>query len=195
MKLTGRFDQAVRFARELHATQDRKGGTIPYLAHLLAVSSLVLEDGGDEDEAIAALLHDAVEDQGGEATRERIEELFGVRVAGIVEECSDTDEEPKPPWRERKEAYIEHLPGASPGALRVSLADKLHNARAILADLREVGPALWERFNTKSGEDQGWYYEELAQAFERHHPGPMARELRRTVDDLKMEAGGSELRV
>jgi len=194
--LSERFDRAVRLARELHAGHTRKGGEIPYLAHLLGVASLVLEDGGDEDEAIAALLHDAIEDQGGEPTRVLIEELFGARVASIVKECSDTDEEPKPPWRERKVAYIEHLPVASSGAMRVSLADKLHNARAILADLREIGPDLWDRFNTKSGEDQVWYYEELAQVFERRHVGPMARELRRTVDDLKaLVGGGTELNL
>jgi len=182
--LTERFDQAVTLARALHASQFRKDTDIPYLAHLLAVAALVIEDGGDEDEAIAAVLHDAVEDQGGPPTRDRIRQLFGDRVAKIVDECSDTDAVEKPPWRARKEAYIEHLESASPSALRVSLADKLHNARAILFDRRELGEALWDRFTTKSGDDQVWYYGALADAYEARGAGPMAAELRRTVDEI-----------
>lgn len=182
--LTERFDRAVSLARTLHAGQRRKGTDIPYLAHLLAVAAVVLEDGGDEDEAIAALLHDAVEDQGGAPTLDRIRRLFGDRVAGIVNACSDTDVVPKPPWRERKEAYIRHLVTADQSALRVSLADKLHNAQAILYDLREQGEELWGRFSTKSPDDQLWYYDELAKAYAERFPGPMAAELRRTVDEI-----------
>ena len=187
--LTERFDRAAQVARTLHAEQHRKGGEIPYFAHLLAVASLVIEDGGDEDEAIAALLHDAVEDQGGADTLKVIRLQFGDRVAAIVQACSDTDVIPKPPWRERKEAYIEHLGSAESSTLRVSLADKLHNARTILFDLREQGPALWGRFTTESAEDQLWCYGALANAFEVREAGPMAAELRRVVDEIRTEAG------
>ena len=186
-RLGHRFERAVGLARTLHAKQKRKGGDIPYVAHLLAVASLVIEDGGDEDEAIAALLHDAVEDQGGAKTLGLIRRQFGSRVAGIVESCSDTDVTPKPPWRERKQAYLAHLAAADRSALRVSLADKLHNARAILADLREVGGELWSRFNASKDETL-WYYDELAKAFEERAPGPLARELRRTVDEIRQIA-------
>ena len=125
--LTDRFDRAFAFARHLHRDQFRKGTAIPYTAHLLAVAALVLEDGGDEDQAVAALLHDAVEDHGGLGRLEEIRQLFGERVAEIVEGCSDSFTIPKPPWRERKERYIEHLRHADAGVRRVSLADKLHN--------------------------------------------------------------------
>jgi len=182
--LTEGFDEAITLARTWHARQFRKGTTIPYLSHLLAVTALVLEDGGDETEAIAALLHDAVEDQGGPETLETIRACFGDRVAEIVDACSDTDEVPKPPWRQRKDAYIEHLALAEPPVLRVSLADKLHNARAILFDLRVHGDRLWSRFSTNSAEDQLWYYDVLARTFERRLPGPMAAELRRAVDEI-----------
>lgn len=189
-QLGPRFDRAFALARDLHAAQARKGTEIPYISHLMGVASLVLEDGGDEDEAIAALLHDAVEDQGGKQTLGRIRQLFGQRVAQIVDACSDTDVTPKPPWRERKEAYIAHLrdPALSEGAIRVSLADKLHNARAILFDLR-VGHDVFARF--KAGrEDQTWYYDALATAFAEVSASPMVQELRRVVDDLSdAEAG------
>lgn len=184
-RLGPRFDDAVALARALHAEQVRKSTEIPYLAHLLAVTALVLEDGGDEDEAIAALLHDAVEDQGGAATLERIRAAFGPRVAAIVDACSDTDVVPKPPWRERKEAYVAHLsdPELPDGALRVSLADKVHNARAILFDLR-AGKDVFARFNA-GRDDVLWYYDALARAFAERKPGPLADELRRTVDALR----------
>jgi len=178
-----RFDQALALARELHSDQLRKGTGIPYLSHLLGVTSLVLDDGGTEDEAIAALLHDAVEDQGGEPTLRRIRQLFGPHVADIVEACSDTDVSPKPPWRERKEAYVAHLLQPLPtGAVRVSLADKLHNARAILFDLR-AGEDVFARFS--AGRDQQvWYYDALADAFTKVTDSPMIDELRRVVDEL-----------
>jgi hypothetical protein len=179
-----RFDRAFALARELHARHRRKGTDIPYLAHLMGVASLVLEDGGDEDEAIAALLHDAVEDQGGARTLGRIRQLFGGCVADIVEACSDTDETPKPPWRERKESYIAHLhdPGVPQGTLRVSLADKLHNARAILFDLR-AGQDVYSRFNAPR-EQQQWYYDALAETFAELTDSPMVAELRVIVDEL-----------
>ena len=179
-----RFDRAFAPVRELHAMQRRKGAEIPYISHLMGVASLVLEDGGDEDEAIAALLHDAVEDQGGKPTLARIRQLFGERVARIVAACSDTDVTPKPPWRERKEAYIAHLrdPDLPAGAIRVSLADKLHNARAILFDLR-AGHDVFDRFSA-GREEQRWYYDKLASTFADLADSPMVPELRRVVDDL-----------
>src|SRR5579872_2692551 len=143
----GDFDDALTIAREAHATQKRKGTEIPYIAHLLAVAALVLEDGGDEQEVIAALLHDAIEDGGGEQMRQRIRGRFDGRVAAIVAACTDTDKDPKPAWRERKKHYLRHLrhDELPAGTLRVSLADKLHNLRAILTDLREVGGEVWKR--------------------------------------------------
>jgi hypothetical protein len=179
-----RFDRAVAFARDLHTEQVRAGTGIPYLAHLLAVASLVLEDGGSEDEAIAALLHDAVEDQGGHPTLRRVEQQFGRNVARIVAACSDSDVTPKPPWRERKEAYVAHLhdPKLPAGALRVSLADKLHNARAILFDLR-AGHEVSSRFRV-GRDEQLWYYDAVAITFTELSDSPMAAELRRVVDEL-----------
>jgi (p)ppGpp synthase/HD superfamily hydrolase len=179
-----RLDEAFALARRLHAGQRRKGTDIPYLGHLMAVAAYVIEDGGDEDEVIAALLHDAVEDQGGAPTLALIRERFGPRVAAIVAACSDTDETPKPPWRDRKAAYLAHLrdPALPDGALRVSLADKLHNARAILADLR-AGHDVFARFNAPR-EAQAWYYDALATTFTELAPGPMADELRRVVDAI-----------
>lgn len=182
--LAHRFDRALVYARRLHEKQFRKGTQIPYISHLLAVSALVVENGGDEDEAIAALLHDAVEDQGGSSTEAGIRKLFGARVAEIVLACSDTDEVPKPPWRARKEAYIRHLsdPALPDGALLVSLADKLHNARTILADERE-GHDVFSRFNAPKA-DQAWYYRELAKTFASLTDNPMAGELTRVVGQL-----------
>lgn len=185
-RLGARFDRAVQLARELHAGQLRKGTQVPYLAHLLGVTSLVLEDGGTDDEAIAALLHDAVEDQGGARTLRLIEQLFGREVAHIVAACSDTDVVPKPPWRERKEAYIAHLATAHPSVLRVSLADKLHNARAIQYDLQS-GVDVWRRFNA-GREEVLWYYGALADAFLQRGAGPMAFALQRTVAAIGGEA-------
>ena len=165
-RLTARFDEALGYAAELHRTQTRKGGDIPYLGHLLSVASLVIEGGGTEDQAIAGLLHDAVEDQGREGrTLVEIREKFGDDVATIVEECSDTDEVPKPPWKPRKEAYIKHLAKASEATVLVSLADKLDNARAILRDHRLVGNELWLRFSEKNPEEHLWYYGALLEAY------------------------------
>jgi len=145
--LTGRFDDALVFASRLHRAQRRKGTDIPYVSHLMAVSALVLEHGGNEDQAIAALLHDAAEDQGGATILEEIRGRFGEPVARIVADCTDAWEEPKPDWRPRKEAYIAKLPAKHASSLLVSLADKTHNARAILNDYRVLGDALWSRFN------------------------------------------------
>jgi (p)ppGpp synthase/HD superfamily hydrolase len=186
--LTRRFDVALQLASALHHRQHRKGTRIPYIAHLMAVSAIVLEAGGDEELAIAALFHDAVEDQGGAATEKTIRRLFGDRVADIVAECSDTDIEPKPPWRERKEAYLAHLKTASDDALLVSAADKLHNARAILADYRLLGDDLWERFNA-SKTDQLWYYRQLVRAFRARGSTALVEEFDRVVSEIEQLAG------
>lgn len=168
--LTERFADACAFALDLHASQKRKGTSIPYSSHLLAVASLVLEHGGDEDQAIAALLHDTLEDQGhhfpgGPAVlRAELARRFGAPVLAIVEACTDTQQMPKPPWRARKEAYLAHLPQAPLPVLRVSAADKLHNARSILSDYRLVGETLWERFSADR-EQLLWYYRGLLAAF------------------------------
>ena len=189
--LTTRFQKAIEYAASLHTGQMRKGTDIPYIAHLLGVTALVIEDGGDEEEAIAALLHDAVEDQGGPATLEVIRQRFGERVARIVEACSDSDTIPKPPWRERKEKYIARIRNEPPEVRQVSLADKLYNARAILADFRRVGDKVWERFN--GGKDGTlWYYRELVKAFREVGPHFMAEELDRVVTELEHLAGAKQ---
>jgi (p)ppGpp synthase/HD superfamily hydrolase len=179
-----RFERALDLAFELHRGQSRKGSGVPYFGHLLGVASIVIETGGSEDEAIAALLHDAAEDQGGHTTVERIRAEFGDPVATVVEECSDSFGEPKPPWRERKQAYLERLERASEAALAVSLADKLHNMRTIVVDYRAVGERLWDRFNAGC-EDVLWYYRSLAEAFARLRPGPLATELTAAVAELE----------
>jgi (p)ppGpp synthase/HD superfamily hydrolase len=145
--LTSRYDDAFRYAHELHRTQTRKGTAIPYIAHLMTVSALVAEHGGNEDQAIGALLHDAAEDQGGEATLNEIRARFGDAVAEIVSDCTDSWDEPKPDWQPRKEAYLAKLPAKPSQSLLVSLADKTHNAEAILFDYRVLGDELWARFN------------------------------------------------
>ncbi|MDI6696477.1 MAG: HD domain-containing protein [Anaerolineales bacterium] len=176
MELTHRFEEALQYALDVHRNQLRKGSETPYISHLLAVAALVLEDGGDEDQAIAALLHDAPEDQGGLQVLEEIRQRFGERVAGIVHGCTDTYQSPKPPWRERKEAYLEHLIHASPEVRRVSLADKLHNARSILTDLLRSGDAVWERFNG-GREGTFWYYRRLLEIFRNVDESPLVVEL------------------
>ena len=164
--LTERFDKALQFAHGVHRSQPRKDTTIPYVSHLLSVAGLVLESGGDEDLAIAALLHDAVEDaedMSGEEMSDRIRAKFGDRVADIVDGCSDAKSSPggsKPPWRSRKEAYLEHLRSASNDILRVSIADKVHNARSIATDQDRLGEELWKRFSSTS-EESHWYYTSL----------------------------------
>ena len=163
-QLSDRFNEAFNFAFHLHRYQLKKGSHIPYITHLMAVAALVVENGGDEDEAIAGLLHDAVEDQGGLETLEQIRQQYGDEVASIVMECSDTSVTPKPPWRERKEKYLVHLEHASPKALRVSLADKVHNIRCIFFDYQRDGEDLWERFTGKK-DGTLWYYHSLSKAF------------------------------
>lgn len=183
-RLTERFEEALVFATRLHAEQRRKGTSIPYPSHLLIVAGYVLEDGGSEDEAIAALLHDAVEDQGGEPLAREIRERFGARVEALVLGCTDADTVPKPPWRERKERYVASIRQKSRETRRISAADKLHNARAILRDFRVHGPNLWDRFN--GGRDGTlWYYRALADVFLETETGFLAEELERTVVELE----------
>lgn len=182
--LTSRFDEALVYASELHRAQVRKGGTIPYLAHLLAVTAIVLEHGGTEEEAIAALLHDAVEDQGGPPTLEAIRTRFGEDVAAIVDGCTDATTVPKPPWRERKEAYLAYLVEASRSVRLVAAADKLQNVRAILADYQLEGEALWERFNG-GREDTLWYYPAVAEVLRTVEATPLTKELERAVTELE----------
>ena len=168
IRLTPRYFEAVAYASGLHAGQIRKGTSIPYMSHLLGVSSLVIEALGDEDQAIAALLHDAAEDCGGEPRLQEIEAMFGPRVALIVRGCSDSlvqDPKVKLPWRERKEEYIRHLQDVSPDVILVSCADKLHNARAIWTDIQRDGVETMERFNAP-GSEIAWYYSSLLSAFE-----------------------------
>jgi (p)ppGpp synthase/HD superfamily hydrolase len=179
--LSPRYADALAFSFAAHRTQVRKGSNVPYFAHLIGVSSLVLEYGGTEDEAVAALLHDAAEDQGGREMLAQIEARFGPAVSAIVHGCSDSLEPTKPPWRERKEKYLEHLKTAPPAVQLVSACDKLYNARAILSDLREIGESVWERF-TGGREGVLWYYRELATAFT--IDSPVVGELRRTVEQL-----------
>ena len=164
-QLGDRFEDALAWTARLHRNQRRKGdGGSPYVSHLLAVASLVLEHGGGEDEAIAALLHDAVEDQGGAYTLEAIRGRYGDRVAGIVIACTDTDEDPKPPWRRRKEAYLAGLPSKSAAAHLVSACDKLHNATKTAEDLERDGEGIWTMFNA-GADEQRWWYRSLYEAF------------------------------
>lgn len=194
--LTTRFDDALTYASDLHRHQLRKGTLIPYLSHTLAVCAVVLEHGGGEDEAIAALLHDGPEDQGGETTLEAIRDRFGETVASIVAECSDTFEQPKPPWPERKARYLERLDrdSVSPSVLLVSAADKLHNLRSILADLQVVGSALWDRFNS-TAEQQLWYYSQLARIYKERRPGPLSDSVAEQVGRLAaaIHSGGASV--
>jgi (p)ppGpp synthase/HD superfamily hydrolase len=211
-----RYRDAMTFAARLHEGQSRKGTTVVYLSHLLAVSALVLENGGDEDEAIAALLHDALEDQGDDyvsdgaaeprhgrpALCRDIELRYGPRVLEIVRACTDDEDFAKPAngergtteqWRRRKAAYIDHVRGESDtGTLRVSCADKLHNARTILGDYEEQGDAIWERFRARTRENQEWYYGALASLFaekaEQHADAGLkrlSRDLSRAVDRIR----------
>jgi (p)ppGpp synthase/HD superfamily hydrolase len=186
---TDRFHDAVSYAVRLHANQLRKATDTPYISHLLAVAGLAMEYGATEDEAIAALLHDAVEDQGGKPTLEEIRRRFGDTVAAIVDGCTDTDQQPKPPWRERKQAYIDHVRHASPSVCLVSACDKLHNSRCILSDVRFEGDAAYGKF--KGGKDGTlWYYRSLVIAFAGKIPQRLADELERVVSDLERVSRG-----
>jgi (p)ppGpp synthase/HD superfamily hydrolase len=196
--LTDRFVQALAFGRVVHAAQTRKGTAIPYLSHLLGVASLVLEHGVDEDTAIAALLHDAAEDGGGRPMLAQIAARFGSRVAAIVEGCSDTFEKPKPDWRKRKTDYLAHLEQADWATCVVSAADKLHNARTILHDLRNREPDVLKRFSA-SDEQTGWYYGSVARVLHRKLAGTdavaLASALFQTIDDIAAHAHGGAFRI
>ena len=187
--LTDRYQEALVYAAQVHEGHLRKGGeSIPYLAHLMSVSALVLENGGGEDEAIAALLHDAIEDRGDRTDLAELRRRFGDHVAEIVDACSDTDQRPKPPWLERKQAYIAHMETAPVEVLRVACADKVHNVRATLADLRTYGgDATWRKFGS-TVDQQLWYYRTLSEVFSRRMPGPLSDELARLVAELEAAA-------
>lgn len=177
------LSDAAALAFQIHADQLRKGTDIPYLSHLLGVASLVLEHGGNEEDGCAALLHDAIED-GGAQWETVIAQKFGASVAAIVRGCTDADIQPKPPWRARKQAYLDHLRDADDRVLLVSASDKLHNARAIVSDLLTHGPAVFDRFN--AGRDGTlWYYESLASVFLARLPGPLSRDLDEAVRRMR----------
>lgn len=187
-RLTVRFEVALTYAAWAHAGHFRKGTTIPYISHPLAVAALVMESGGDEDEIIAALLHDTAEDAGGEGRLADIRVRFGERVADIVDGCSDAygqagSDVEKPPWLGRKKNHLEHLEHASRSVLLVSAADKLHNARAVLGDYKTMGELLWSRFN---GGRRGtlWYYRRVTNLLIERFPSPLTEDLERTVEEL-----------
>ncbi len=188
-----RFLRAFAFAAEKHAGQVRKASTIPYIAHLMGVASLVLEFGGDENMAIAALLHDVVEDCGGEPMLTEVRRKFGIRVANIVEGCTDSYTVPKPPWHDRKERYLRHLKHADGATRLVSAADKLNNVRSILADYRLIGDQIWERFNG-GREATLWYYRALLEEFQRMNPSRLIAEFALAVRELEAiaQAGGRD---
>jgi (p)ppGpp synthase/HD superfamily hydrolase len=189
-KIGKKFNQAFLFAARMHACQKKKGTDVPYLAHLMGVASLVLEAGGDEELAIAALLHDVVEDCGGIPMLKEVRRRFGKKVAHIVDGCTDAYATPKPPWRERKEQYIHRLRDEDDEVRLVSAADKLYNLRSILADYRELGEPFWERFNGKR-EGTLWYYRALNDEFLRKDPNRITSELARVLAQLEDLAGSS----
>ncbi len=184
--LSHRYDDALVFAAKAHRTQTRKASQIPYIAHLLSVSALVIEQGGSEDCAIAALLHDAVEDQGGLGMADRIEAAFGPIVRRIVMECSDREDDCDTPWQVRKDRYIAHITDKSPEAILVTTADKLHNATAILNDLRQMGPAVFDRF-TAGRDGTLWYYRALADALSLRAPDALGDRLDAVVRTIEAE--------
>jgi (p)ppGpp synthase/HD superfamily hydrolase len=187
-----RFLRAFEFAAKKHAKQTRKASTIPYIAHLMGVASLVLEAGGDEDLAIAALLHDVVEDCGGAPMLREVRRRFGARVAKIVDGCTDADSYPKPPWRERKEKYIARLRKEDAETRLVSAADKLNNVRSILSDYRTVGESVWSRF--AGGRDGTlWYYRSLRDEFLRSKVNRITRDLELAVNELESLTSGKAL--
>jgi GTP pyrophosphokinase len=183
-----RFETAVRYAMTAHHGQSRKGTDTPYMSHLLGVASIVLDGGGDEDDAIAALLHDVAEDHGGRQRLDDVRSRFGDKVARIVEACTDSWTTPKEPWIERKTRYVDHARHLAADELRVSAADKVHNAWSILRDLRSVGDHTWNRFNAKP-DDVMWYYQSLVRAFREAGGGPLVEELARIVRGIEREMG------
>jgi (p)ppGpp synthase/HD superfamily hydrolase len=202
-QLGERFARALRTAVELHGTQARKGGSIPYLGHVLGVASLVLDAGGTEDQAVAALLHDALEDRPDVVTEDGLRAEFGPEVTRIVVGCSDVTpgelvQGRKPPWPDRKRAYLDHLAGQDGAVLLVSLADKVHNARSLRMDLEAHGDHVWERFNA-GPDEQLWYYRSLLAVFRQHVHDPLAARLVRELGEeveriaaLAPTAGGDD---
>ena len=191
VQLLKRFTDAVAYACAAHGVNKRKGTEISYVSHLLGVTAIALEYGATEEEAIGALLHDVVEDCGGKPRLEDIQARFGPTIAAIVEGCTDTTATPKPPWRERKENYLQHLPQASAAVRLVSAADKLHNARATLGDYQHIGEKVWSRlFGGKAG--TLWYYRALVTAFQAAGSNPLIEELDRTVTEIERLADRSE---
>jgi (p)ppGpp synthase/HD superfamily hydrolase len=184
MNLSPKFEEALVYATRVHGGQLRKKTRIPYIGHLLGVTAIAMEYGANETEAIAALLHDAVEDCGGAERQREIEEKFGPEVGEIVAGCTDSDQTPKPPWRERKEKYIAHLKTASAATRLVSASDKLHNVGAIVRNLREEGESVWDRF--KAGKEGAlWYYRSLVTAFREHGRNALVDELDRVVTEME----------
>jgi GTP pyrophosphokinase len=187
-----RFWRAFLFAAEKHSGQTRKASTIPYIAHLMGVASLVLEAGGDEDLAIAALLHDVVEDCGGTPMLKELRRRFGKRVVHVVDGCTDSYTDPKPPWRERKETYIRHLKTADADTRLVSAADKLNNVRSILSDYRAIGESVWARF-TGGREGTVWYYRTLRDVFLEHPQNRITRDFELAVSELNSLAAAKDV--
>jgi (p)ppGpp synthase/HD superfamily hydrolase len=188
MALSHRFSEALAYTAVLHADQKRKSSGEPYLAHLLTVAAIVMEYGGNEDEAVAALLHDAVEDQGGAATLEEIRRRFGETVARIVEGCTDSLEHAKTPWRQRKETHVARLKDASASVRLVTAADKLHNARSLLREYRRHGESLWSHF--RGGRDGTlWYFRSVIEVLADAEKTPLVEELARTVAEIERLAG------
>jgi len=186
--ISNQLFEALNFTFQLHGRDARKGGNIPYMAHLLSVCALVQQDGGDEEEAIAALLHDALEDKPHDVNREELKQRFGEKVLLMIELATDTPPDyaggVKPPWRKRKEQYLEHVRSSRPELLRVTLADKVDNARAIYGDFQRLGNDLWERFNA-GRDDQFWYYSNAVEAFKAAGvSGPLLRELQDLVKKI-----------
>jgi len=186
--LTSRFDEAFTYAHAVHATQNRKGTGSPYIGHLMGVASIVLDDGGSEDEAIAALLHDAAEDAGGRDRLEDIRARFGNAVATIVADCTDSWTTPKLPWAARKKKYVEHARTLPAPSLRVSAADKVHNAYAILRGLRIGGEKVWDAFNA-GPDDVLAYYQGLVRSYREAGGGHLVEELDRIVRGIEREMG------
>jgi (p)ppGpp synthase/HD superfamily hydrolase len=181
--LSHRFEMALGFAFRLHKNQYRKQSRVPYISHLLGVTAIVLENGGTENQAIAALLHDAVEDQGGYDTLIKIKELYGEEVAEIVEGCTDAFTDPKPAWKKRKSAYLKKLISSNDAIQLVSLADKIHNARSILHDLKSNQENVWLKFN---GGKEGtlWYYQSLVEVFNNSRYRELALEFQQLVTEI-----------
>jgi len=194
-QISPRLSEAVDYAVRLHGRDARKGSPVPVLAHLLGVCALVQGDGGDEDEAIAALLHDALEDKPGQTSSGEIAARFGPRVLRLVQAATDTPPDyaggAKPPWRERKQRYLEHIRRTPAELLRVTVADKLDNVRSVLADYRRLGESVWTRFNAGK-KDQLWYYRSASEAYgAAGFSGPLLDELTRLVAELEQAAGSS----